>query len=49
VLPGNSSVKAVQHAKIEEVVFSASAVTLRSGGWWSRDVFPVMRVRSSTI
>jgi hypothetical protein len=42
----NSSASTVQHATIEEAV---SAVTSRSGGWWSRDMFPVMRVRSSTI
>jgi hypothetical protein len=39
VLPGNSSVNTVQHARIEEGVFSVSAVTPRSGGWWSRDMF----------
>jgi hypothetical protein len=36
-LPGNSSVNKVQHATIEEAAFSVSAVTSRSGGWWSRD------------
>jgi hypothetical protein len=48
-LPGNSSANTVQHATIEEAVFSVSAVTSRSGGWWSHDMFPVMRVRSSAI
>jgi hypothetical protein len=37
-LPGNSSVNTVQHAAIEEAVFSVSAVTSRSDGWWSRDM-----------
>jgi hypothetical protein len=37
-LPGNSSVKTVQHPTVEETVFSVSAVTSRSGGWWSRDM-----------
>jgi hypothetical protein len=37
-LPGNSSVNTVQHATIEEAAFSVSAVTSRSGGWWSGDV-----------
>jgi hypothetical protein len=45
-LPGNSSVDTVQHGTIEEAVFSVSAVTSRSGGWWSRDMFPGMHVRS---
>jgi hypothetical protein len=49
VMPGNSSVNTVQHATIEEAVFSVSAVTSRSGGWWSRDVFPLKRVRSLAI
>jgi hypothetical protein len=40
-LPGNSSVNTVQHPKIEEAVFTVSAATSRSGGWWSRDMcFP---------
>jgi hypothetical protein len=33
-LPGNR----VQQATIEEAAFSVSAVTSRSGGWWSRDM-----------
>jgi hypothetical protein len=37
-LPGNSSVNTVQHATIEEAVFSVSAVTSRSGAWWSSDM-----------
>jgi hypothetical protein len=37
-LPGNSSLNKVQHATIEEAVFSVSAVTTRSGGWWSCDM-----------
>jgi hypothetical protein len=46
-LPGNSSVNTAQHATIADAVLSASAVTSRSVGWWSRNMFPVMRVRSS--
>jgi hypothetical protein len=38
-LPGNSSVNTVQHATIEEAVFSVSAVTSCSGGWRSRDMY----------
>jgi hypothetical protein len=34
-LPGNSSGNTVQHATIEEAVFSVSMVMSRSGGWWS--------------
>jgi hypothetical protein len=37
-LPGNSSLNTDQHATIEEAVFSTSAVTPRSGEWWSRDM-----------
>jgi hypothetical protein len=37
-LPGDSSVNMIQHATIEEAVFAVSAVTSRSGGWWSRDI-----------
>jgi hypothetical protein len=37
-LSSNSSVNTVEHATIEEAVFSVSAVTSRSGGWWSRDI-----------
>jgi hypothetical protein len=37
-LPGNSPVNTVQHATIEEAVFSVSAVTSRSDGCWSRDI-----------
>jgi hypothetical protein len=37
-LPANSSVNTVQHATIEEAVFSVSAVTSRSVGRWSRDM-----------
>jgi hypothetical protein len=37
-LAGNSSVNTVQHATVEKAVFSVSAVTSRSGGWWSRDM-----------
>jgi hypothetical protein len=37
------------YATIEEAVFSMSAVTSRSGGWWSRNMFPVMRVHSLAI
>jgi hypothetical protein len=47
-LPGNSSVNKIQHAVIGKSAFSASAVTSRSGEW-SRDMFPVMCVRSSAI
>jgi hypothetical protein len=35
-LPDNSSVNTIQQATIQEAVFSVSAVTSRSGGWWSR-------------
>jgi hypothetical protein len=49
VLPGNSSVNTVQHATIEEAVFSVSVVTWDNSRWRSRDMFPVMRVRSSAI
>jgi hypothetical protein len=36
------------HATIEEAVFSVSAVTSRSGGWWSRDTcLPEVHVVSS--
>jgi hypothetical protein len=45
VLPGNSSVNTVQHATTGETVFSVSAVTSPIDGWWSRDMFPVMRVQ----
>jgi hypothetical protein len=44
VLLGNISVNTVQQATTEESVFSMSAVTSRSGRWWSGDVFPVIRV-----
>jgi hypothetical protein len=37
-LPGNSSVKTVQKQQLGEAVFSVSALTSRSGGWWSRDM-----------
>jgi hypothetical protein len=37
------------YATIEEAVILASAVTSRSGGLWSRDMFPVMRARSLVI
>jgi hypothetical protein len=36
-LPDNSSINMAQHATIEEAVFSVSAVTSHSGGWWSCD------------
>jgi hypothetical protein len=38
VLPGNKSVNMVQHATLEEAVFSVSTVTSHSGGWWSHDL-----------
>jgi hypothetical protein len=37
-LPGNSPVKRIQHATIEETVFSVSAVTSRNSRQWLRDV-----------
>jgi hypothetical protein len=40
-LPGNSSVNTVQHATIDEAVFSVSAVTSQNSGYRSRDVFSV--------
>jgi hypothetical protein len=43
-LPGNRSLNTVQHATIEEAVFSVSSVTSRSGGYGH-----VICVRSSAI
>jgi hypothetical protein len=40
-LPGNSYVNTVQHATIDEVVFSVSAVTSHKSGQRPRDVFSV--------
>jgi hypothetical protein len=40
-LPGNSSVNTVQHATIEETVFSMSAVTSHISGYRPHDVFSV--------
>jgi hypothetical protein len=40
-LPGNGSVYTVQHATIEEAVFSVSAVTSHKRGWRPRNVFSV--------
>jgi hypothetical protein len=43
-MPGNSSVNTVQHTTMEEAVFSVSAVTSCSDGWWSRDMCFLWRV-----
>jgi hypothetical protein len=48
-LPRSSSVNTVKNTAIEEAVVSVSAVMSRRGGWWSHDVFTVMRVRSLSI
>jgi hypothetical protein len=37
-LPGQASVNTDQHSTIEEPVVSVSALTSRSGRWWSRDM-----------